>query len=62
MRCTQLHLILRDPMDYSPPWDLLFTGFPRHEYWSGSPFPSAGDLPTQGSNLHLLHRQYILYH
>ena len=20
-------------------------GFPRHEYWSGLPFPSPGDLP-----------------
>ena len=25
-------------------------GFPRQEYWSGLPFPSPGDLPTQGSN------------
>ena len=24
---------------------LLSMGFPRHEYWSGLPFPSAGDLP-----------------
>ena len=23
-------------------------GFPRHEYWSGLPFPSAGDLPDPG--------------
>ena len=22
----------------------------RQEYWSGLPFPSPGDLPTQGSN------------
>ena len=29
-------------------------GFPRKEYWSGVPFPSPGDLPTQGLNLHLL--------
>ena len=27
----------------------------RQEYWSGLPFPSAGDLLTQGSNLHVLH-------
>ena len=26
-------------------------GFPRQEYWSGLPFPSPGDLPTQGSNI-----------
>ena len=23
-------------------------GFPRQEYWSGLPFPSAGDLPDPG--------------
>ena len=23
-------------------------GFPRHEYWSGLPFSSAGDLPNPG--------------
>ena len=32
-------------------------GFPRQEYWSGLPFPSPGDLLTQGSNLHLLYWQ-----
>ena len=31
--------------------------FPRQEYWSGLPFPSPGNLLTQGSNLHLLHWQ-----
>ena len=25
--------------------DPLSMGFPRQEYWSGLPFPSAGDLP-----------------
>ena len=24
-------------------------GFPRHEYWSGLPFPFAGDLPDPGT-------------
>ena len=28
--------------------------FFRQEYWSGSPFPSLGDLPDQGSNSGLL--------
>ena len=28
--------------------------FSRQEYWSGLPFPTPGDLLTQGSNLHLL--------
>ena len=26
----------------------LFMGFSRQEYWSGSPFPSPGDLPDPG--------------
>ena len=26
----------------------LSIGFPRQEYWSGSPFPSLGDLPNPG--------------
>ena len=26
----------------------LSMGFPRQEYWSGLPFPSAGDLPNPG--------------
>ena len=25
------------------------------EYWSGLPFPSPGDFPAQGLNLHVLH-------
>ena len=28
----------------------LSMGFSRQEYWSGLPFSSPGDLPTQGSN------------
>ena len=30
-------------------------GFSRQEYWSGLPFPSPGDLPTQGLNPGLPH-------
>ena len=30
-------------------------GFSRQEYWSGLPFSSPGDLPTQGLNLGFLH-------
>jgi len=26
-------------------------GFPRQEYWSGLPFPPAGDLPNPGVKL-----------
>ena len=29
--------------------------FLRQEYWSGLPFYTPGDLPTQESNPHLLH-------
>ena len=32
-----------------------FMDFSRQEYWGGLSFPSPGDLPTQGSNLRLLH-------
>ena len=39
----------------------LFMGFPRQEYCRGLPFPSLVDLPTQGSNLHLLHGRQIFY-
>ena len=37
-------------MDYSPPWTIapLSMRFSRHEYWSGLPFPSSGDLPNAG--------------
>ena len=31
--------------------------FPRQEHWSRLPLPTLEDLPHQGSNLHLLHRQ-----
>ena len=39
----------------------LSMGFSRQEYWSGFPFPSPGDLPTQESNPGLLHCRQILY-
>ena len=26
----------------------LYMGFPRHQYWSGLPFPSLEDLPNPG--------------
>ena len=29
-------------------WPPLSMGFPRQEYWSGLPFPSAGNLPNSG--------------
>ena len=38
---------------YATPWTvayqaLLSMGFSREEYWSGLPFPTAGDLPEPG--------------
>ena len=40
---------------FATPWTVahqapLSMGFSRQEYWSGLPFPSPGDLPTQGLN------------
>ena len=35
-------------MDYIAHQAPLSTGFSRQEYWSGSPFPSPGDLPNPG--------------
>ena len=37
-------------------------GFSRPESWNGEPFPSPGDLLTQGSNPGLPHCRRILYH
>ena len=34
-------------------------GFPWQKHWHGLPFPSPGDLPTQGSNQHLLHCKQV---
>ena len=36
-------------------------GFSRQEYWSGLPFPSSGNFPTQGSNPDLPHCRQTLY-
>ena len=38
---------------FATPWTVAFQipppmGFSRQEYWSGLPFPSAGDLPDPG--------------
>ena len=51
---TQSCSTLCSPMDGQPP---LSGAFSRQEYWSGLPYALAGDLPTQGSNPHLLHWQ-----
>ena len=33
------------------PWTTQSVEFSRPEYWSGWPFPSPGDLPSQGMEL-----------
>ena len=38
---------------FATPWTVahqaaLSMGFPKQEYWSGLPFPLAGDLPDSG--------------
>ena len=48
------------------PWTILYQApqsmeFSRQEYWSGLPFPSPGDFPTQGSNPGLLLCRQMLY-
>ena len=53
MLVVQSCLTLCDPMNLASHVPLSLE-FPRQEYWSGLPFPSPGDLPTQGSNLGLL--------
>ena len=50
---------------FATPWTTahqapLCMGFSRQKYWSELPFPSPGDLLTQGSNLGLLHCGHIL--
>ena len=44
---AQLCLTLCDPMDVATQVPLSME-FSRHEYWSGLPFPSPGDLPDPG--------------
>ena len=44
---AQSQTTLCNPMDCSPAVP-LFMDFSRHEYWSGLPFPSPGDLPNPG--------------
>ena len=48
---TQSCPTLCDPMDYSPPGFSvhgIFQVWILHEYWSGLPLPSPGDLPDPG--------------
>ena len=56
---SQPCLTLSNPIHYS--LAPLSMEFYRQEYWSDMPFPSLGDLLTQGSNPGLLHCRQILY-
>ena len=44
LSCVQLFVTLWTVAHQAP----LSMGFSRQEYWSGLPFPSAGDLPDPG--------------
>ena len=62
--CVLSHLVVSVSVT---PWTVarqapLSMEFSRQEYWSGLPFPSPRDLPTQGSKLGLLNCGQILYH
>ena len=51
---------------FATPWTVApqaprSMGFSRHEYWSGLPFPSPGDLPNPGIEPGLLHYRQTLY-
>ena len=53
-----------DPVDCSPQAPLSM-GFSRRDYWRGLPCPPPGDLTDPGiepESVHLLHRQWALYH
>ena len=59
-------LVTKSSLTLAIPWTVacqasLSIGFSRQEYWSGLPFPSPGILPTQGSNLDLLHCRQMIY-
>ena len=52
--------------DSTTPWTVahqpsLSMGFPRQEYWSGSPFPTPGDLPDPGIEPESPESRLILY-
>ena len=60
-------LVTKSCLTLVTPWTVasevpLSMGFSRQEYWSGLPFPSPGDLSTQGLNLCLPHCRQTLYH
>ena len=60
---SQSCLTLCDPTDWTVARQAsLSIEFSRQEYWSGLPFPSPENFPTQGSNPGFLPRRQILYY
>ena len=57
---AQLCSTFCDPTDFGPPGSSVH-GISQHEYWSGLPLATPGDLPDWGLNLCLLHCRQILY-
>ena len=62
---TEVKLLSRVQL-FAIPWTVAngappSMGFSRQEYWSGLPFPSPGNLPTQGLNPGLSHCRQTLY-
>ena len=62
VKVTQSCPTLYNPMDYVAHQVPLSMGFSRPEYWGGLPFPSPGDLPTQGLKPRLPHCRQTPYH
>ena len=63
---TEYHESESEVAQSATPWTVAYQtplsmGFSRQEYGSALPFPSPGDLPTQGSNQGFLHCRWILY-
>ena len=53
--CTRVHVLLLSHVQlFASPWTPMSTALSRQEYWSGLPFPPAGDLPNPGIKLMFL--------
>ena len=59
---AQSCLTLCNAMDCSPPGSSVHEDFPGKNTGVGCHFLLQGTFPTQGSNPHLLHCRWILYH
>ena len=59
---TQLCPTFFDPTDCGPPGSSVHGDYPGNNTGMGCHFFLQGIFPTQGSNPHLLHCRWILYH